>query len=61
MFASREVQAAALGLAMLFFWTAATVHVQGRAQGQALASTQMDVLTMMSQVQKLPEAAPPLP
>lgn len=62
MFASREMQAAVLAIAMLVFWTAATVHVQSRGQGQTLSSSQIEVLTMMAHARKLPfEAALPQP
>jgi hypothetical protein len=57
MLSSKDGQSIALGVAMLIVWTAATVHVQTRAQGQFLASSQMDVLTKMSHVRNLPVEA----
>ena len=54
---SREGQSLALGIAMLVVWTAATVHVQGRPQGQSRPSPQMDMFSMMSQVRNLPVEA----
>ena len=44
---SKEAQSIALGIAMLIVWTAATIHVQSRPQGQILASSQMDILPVM--------------
>jgi hypothetical protein len=57
---SKEGQSIALGVAMLIVWTAATVHVQSRPQGQSLASNQVDVFPMMSHVRNLPAEAAPI-
>ena len=58
---SKERQSIALGVAMLIVWTAGTIHVQSRPQGHNRASTQIDVIPMMSHVRNLPVEAVPSP
>jgi hypothetical protein len=61
MLKSKEGQSIALGVAMLIVWTAATVHVHTRPQGQNLASSQIGVFATMSRARNLPVEAPPQP
>jgi hypothetical protein len=58
---SKEGQSIALGIAMVIVWTAATVDVQSRQQGQNLAPVQIDILLMMLHVRNLPVEAAPEP
>jgi hypothetical protein len=58
---SKKVQPIALGIAMFVVWTAATIHVQSRPQGQNSASHQTDVFPMMAHVRNLPVDAAPMP
>jgi hypothetical protein len=57
MLSSREAQSIALGIAMIVVCTAPMVQLQGRPQGQSVASPQMDIIAMMSQVRNLPVEA----
>ena len=58
---SKDGLSIALGVAMVIVWTAATVHVQSRPQGQNLALGQVDPVRMMSHVRNVPLETPPAP